>query len=248
MYLLCCPRPRLAALAQSLAENQIMSLPLPLMDFAPDPEKLAWLTTHINNYAYVILNSPTVIEYSSAAIKQAYRPKFFTVGQASADKLRSLTSQEVIYPEMASGSLALLTEKLQHLKLIQQEVLIVKGDLGNLTLPLALETNGISWHALEIYRRIRLALEPGYLKKILISEGLRGIIITSSMLVEWLLSEAQAEDCLDLLSRLTFITLHSQIAQALTDAGMAKVLVTKQADRRSIAELIRNLHDGYNQS
>jgi len=243
MYLVCCPNPQIKELVKALAEINIISLPIYLMDFEPNINALNWLEENINNYKYIMLNSPTVIDFSVKAIIKATCPTFLTVGKSSADQLKELTKQEVFYPKHSVGELALFNEIMQNLDLLNNEILIVKGNLGNDTVRLELEQRDSKWKVLEIYKRIQIKQLPGHLKKTLNSGRWQGIIVTSSLLVDWLFAHAAVDGCVELLKASTFIVIHKRIAENLMKLGASRVLITQDTSRKSIIELIRNLHD-----
>lgn len=243
MYLICCPSTQSDSLAELLSANQLIGMPIVLMDFTVDNLQVAWLEEHINDYDYVILVSPTIIEFNKRAIQLATKPTFLTVGVASALKLKELTKQEVLYPEDGSGGMALFTEKMQQLNLVKSRVLIVKGDSGNDSIQKQLELRMVNWQSIAVYKRVEVKLERDYLKKVLISGPWQGIIITSTILVTWLFEQADADDCSNLLKMQTFITIHPQISEALRKLGVEKVSTTKSSEKKSIIELIRNFNE-----
>jgi uroporphyrinogen-III synthase len=224
-----------------LAAIHVTGVELPLMDFKFDSKNRDFLEQNLNQFDYVIIPSPTVIDYLKDIIGLANRPTFITVGRASAAKISKLTHKEVIYPSLGAGGLALFNEKLSELDLPSKMVLVIKGDGGNDALYLHMAKHNIKWTTIDIYKRIMLELEPDYLKKMLLIDGLQGIIITSSGLVDWLFEQASKANCVELLKNCLFLTIHTQIEKKLISLGALKVLVTERTERNSIIELIRGM-------
>lgn len=239
MYLVCCPNVHIASMLDELATIHLSGIGLPLMDFNFDPHNLKFLEENIDQFDYVIIPSPAVIDYAKDAITKASIPTFITVGKSSRDRICRLSSQPVIFPEVGSGGLALFNEKLYQLDLFNKKVLVVKGDGGNDDLYLEMTKHNIKWTTLELYKRVLHELDADYLKKLLIIEGLQGIIITTSILAEWLFKQAEKAHCTALLRSCLFIVIHPQIEQKLKDFGAARVLVTPDAGRSAVIELIK---------
>lgn len=239
MYLVCCPNVHMQTMINDLAKAHVVGVEIPLMEFKYDDKNLRFLEDNINQFDYVIIPSPAVIEYAKDAIALSYKPTFISVGAASGTKINKLTHKDVIYPKNGAGGAALFNEKLKDLDLPNKMVLVVKGEGGSEELYEKMAEHNIKWTSLDIYKRILLELEPDYLKKMLIIEGLQGIIITTRILVEWLFEQAAKDNCVDLLKNCLFITMHSQIEQRLHEFGALRVLVSPKAERASIVELIK---------
>lgn len=241
MFLICCPSIHSQSMIDGLASIHTTGIEIPLMDFIFDEKNLNFLIDNINQFDYVIIPSPAVIDYVKKAIAVAYRPTFITVGKASGARIAKITHKDVIYPELGAGGQALFNEKLQTLDLPNKMVLVVKGEGGNEELYIQMAKHNIKWTTIDIYKRVMLELEPDYLKKMLLIEGLQGIIITTSVLVEWLFHQALKSNCIELLKNCLFITLHTNVEKKLIEFGALKVLVTDRTERNAIVELIRNL-------
>ncbi len=96
MYLVCCPNIHMEEMVECLVEINVVGIPLPLLDFNFDTKKLQIVKEQINNFDYVMLSSPSSIEYIAEAITLATTPKFITVGTASAKRIAKYTEQEII--------------------------------------------------------------------------------------------------------------------------------------------------------
>ena len=171
----------------------------------------------------------------------AKKPIFIAVGPASAHKLAKLTDKKVIYPTLGAGGAALFNEKLIDLDLKNKMVLVIKGEGGSEQLFLNMAQHNIKWTTIDIYKRIKLPIDPDEFKKMLLIDGLKGIIITSGSLVEWLFEQAKNANCVDLLKNCLFLTMHSRIEKKLIEFGAFKVLLSERTDRKSIIELIKGL-------
>ena len=91
------------SMIDSLAMIHVAGIEIPLMDFKFDAKNLVFLEDNINQFDFVIIPSPAVIDYAKKAISTAYRPAFITVGKASAAKINKLTHKDVIYPVKKFG-------------------------------------------------------------------------------------------------------------------------------------------------
>lgn len=259
MYLICCPDYAVNEINKQLATIQILGIPLVIMGIHKNLDNLEWLNDNINNYPYILLNSPTAIKLSADAIKKVTEAEaFLTVGRSSANYLQKFTNANIIFPESTSGTLALFNEKIKYLDLIGKHILILRGNLKNSKIDnpkigdskigdSKIESKfleaGINYTVLDIYDYIKLEMEAEYFKKLLLSQAPQGIIITCSLLVDWLVNYAKAKGCFELLQKLVFVTIHPNIEKKLKQTGMQRVFVTKEANRDSVVELIRNLHE-----
>ena len=241
MYLVCCPNHHIDSMIERLASIHITGIGLNLMDIEFDGNNLVFVEQNLNQFDYVIIPSSTVIDYLKKVIPLAKRPTFITVGPASASKLSKLTKKDVIYPTLGAGGAALFNEKLKDLDLQNKMVLVIKGEGGSEDLFLNMAQHNIKWTTIDIYKRIKLPINPDDFKKMLIIDGLKGIIITSTSLVEWLFEQAKNANSVELLKNCLFLTIHSKIEKKLIELGAFKVLLTDRTDRNSIIELIKGM-------
>ena len=241
MYLVCCPNLHMQSMIDGLASIHVNGIELNIMDIEFDNHNQIFVQQNLNQFDYVIIPSPTVIDYLREVIKLAKKPTFITVGPASASKLSKLTDKEVIYPTLGAGGAALFNEKLLDLGLQNKMVLVIKGDGGSEQLFLNMARHNIKWTTIDIYKRIKRHIDPDDFKKMLLIDGIKGIVVTSSGLVEWLFEQAKISNCLELLRNCLFLTMHSRIEQKLIQSGAFKVLLSERTDRKSIIELIKGL-------
>lgn len=241
MFLICCPNNQVPALVNGLATLGISSLGVPALDYAYNAASLEVLDGIINQFDFIIVPSGAVIDYAKIQIMNSIKPIFMTVGKSSAAKLQQLTQQKVIYPQLNSGGEALFEEQIRYLDLLDKKILVIKGEGGSEVLYSKMASCNIKWTTIDVYKRVFYDLEPDRLKKLLIIDGLQGIITTTSVLVEWLFKQARRANCVELLKNILFITLHPKIEQKLKDNGIKRVLVTPNADRTAVIELIRSL-------
>ncbi len=228
----------------NLASIHAAAIELPLMKIEYMHNNLPDLKNTIENFDYVIIPSNIILDYAHNILAAAFHPQFATVGKASGSKLSGQIGRTVIYPENGSGGLALFDEKLSKLDLSNKSVLIIKGEDGNKELYTKLTNSGIQVTTIDLYRRVLLNMKPDYLKKMLLIQGLQGIIITSTDLVKWLFMQAIEAGCFDLLKSRLFITIHPNIKRQLVGFGASRVLVTPNSKRGDILELIKKIN-GY---
>ncbi len=239
MYLVCTPNDGQQQFVDYLNSHQIKSYPLPLMDFDINHENLKVLANKINDFDYVMFISPNAIKFCADIIKEATHPIFLVVGVASARKLKLLTKLPIIYPTKASGASSLFEEKLKHLSLKNKKVLIVKGVGGNQILSKRFNLIDVNWQEIDIYTRNKIHINVPFIKKSLTTKGFQGIIITSSILVEWLFIHAKKHKYFDILVQQPFFTIHDNIAKKLTTYGVNKVFTSAKTDQYSLVNLIK---------
>ncbi|HMT03255.1 MAG TPA: uroporphyrinogen-III synthase [Burkholderiales bacterium] len=247
MYLVISPDGQLDQLINYLQKDKIKAIPIPLMNFIINQKNIKQLKDIINDFEYVIFNSPTAIHICSDVIKNATYPTFLTVGEASAIRLKGLTTLPIIYPLRNSGADNLFEEKLKYLDFKNKKILIVKGVGGSNTLKKKLSLIKANWQEIDIYIRNKKYIDVSFIKKSLTSKELQGIIITSSILVEWLFSNAKEHDYLDILLNKQFFTIHNNIAEKLLNYGVSKVFISNKADQYSLVNLVKEFsNDGSN--
>ncbi len=243
MFLICCPNKYALQITKGLDEIDIKSFVLPTMDYIYDKNALSQVSKSINEFDIVIIPSGIIIDYAKDVIKSAVKPVFMTVGKQSAKKLESITKQQIIYPETNSGGFALFEEKIESYdNLYNKKILVLKGEGGSKELYCAMHDFGLKFTMIDLYKRHLNKLPANYLKKILMTEGLQGIILTTSILVDWLFTEAKQANCVELLKNILFITIHPRIEQKLKNYGVNTVQVTAHVDRMDVVGLIRGLY------
>lgn len=239
MYILMAPQNQTTEMLKLLKDFDVMSLPLIDLEFSID--KINYVEKNINNFDYVILTSPSAINKLNNAINQAHNTCFMTVGLQSANKIKQLTKNEVIYPENIDGRDALFKDKIPLLDFSNKKVLLIKGsDAGFYNEIINRYPN---WEVLDIYKRVHLIPEnKELLKKLLTDRAVKGIIITTSILVDELFKLIDILGCRVLLQNIPFIVIHPKIRSALEQYGIKNILMTNSTNKREIADLIRSLN------
>lgn len=241
MYLICCPNVYAKQMVDNLAEIGVEGVPLNILDLSFDLDRLNFIKEQIDAFDYVLVSSPAAIDFLAPAIVAATTTTFITVGTASANKIKSYNANiNVIHPEEGSGKEALFVEKLRYLDLSHKKILVIVSDGENSILPPNINEHNAT--IVEVYKRKLLELDPVELEQHLHSEKLRGIVITSSGMADWLFEEAAKINCVGALKDSLFIVLHPQIEKHLLTLGSGRILVTESTDRSSVAKLIRNLY------
>lgn len=238
MYILCTPQNQMVEMLKLLDEIEIIPLALVNLEFSID--KIKYIEQNIDNFDYVILSSPTTIEHLSHAISLAANTSFITVGEQSANKIKQLTTNKVIYPDNGSGRDILFTEKIPAIDFSEKNVLLVKGE----------SSDGYSeiiekypkWQVLDIYKKVNLASEnKELLKKLLTNIAVKGIIITTSILVDELFKLIESLQCQLLLLNIRFIVIHPKIGKKLEQYGIQNIYITNSSNKNEILSLVRSL-------
>jgi uroporphyrinogen-III synthase len=203
------------------------------------------LNSTLDDYDFVFLISPTIIDYLRNAILAARKTNFIVPGVASKERLAQLTKLPIIAPVHSSGFEALKAEYLTTLMptLANSRVLLVHGDELNKEVVEFFAMACKVHSAICLYQRQKKQHVPGYLSNILTTQSIDGIIVTSSLLVEWLVEEAKEDSCWELLRKLPFITIHKKIAHKLVEAHVCgAITVTDSSQYLALVDLICSKH------
>ena len=236
MYIVCAPKSQIAEM-EVLLQN-VDTYPLPLIDFEFDLEKLDYIAKNINNFDYVMLSSPSGIDKLGSVLAQAQLTTFLTVGSESAKRLRQYTNNEIIYPQFSSGQSALLKENLANINFVNKNVLVIKGNNDKLYEKLFIAYP--NWKRLSLYKSVSLKIDGIWLKKAFELGKVQGMIVTSSTLVEELFKVVKLINCLDMVKKINFITIHPKIKKTLQAYGVQNILVTQRANKKDIVNIINN--------
>lgn len=214
---------------------------LPLIQLQELKENIQWVEDNINLYDYVILLSPNAIRFCETAIRSALNSKFITVGEASANSIKKLSSNAVLYPENGSGLEAMIDEVLSSsLQLNNSKILVLQGDYTRDNLDDYFKINKINAKSVIIYYHNALPIESEAFKNYLSSVNLQGIIITSSIFVKYILDQARQAECEDLVKSLTYLVLHPNIKAKLGEHEIQQITVSETASYESLVALIRS--------
>lgn len=197
---------------------------LPIISLRPIDNALLRLNEIINNFDYIVLVSPSCIDFAKAAILNAFKPDFMVMGSYSFNLLRKLTTQKILYPINVSGVNGLIGEIITVLELQAKKVLLVKGAANdnNMLLNTMLEC-GADVTKLNIYTTNLPLYSQDILIKVTNIDYYEGLVVTSSSIVSWLFAEAQANGYLEMLRVVRFITWHKGIAERLWQHGALHV-------------------------
>lgn len=243
MYLVTRPEPQAAALINLLEQQQIKAKSLPLMAIKYYDLELESLVSKINNYANLLLTSPTVIDCLIPLLGKL-KPELNVIvaGKSSADYLLGKSGVKALYPECGSGVAELISANL-----IRQgtSYLIAGGLPHNQQLATYLDLNKINHDFIDLYQRTNSAiLNLAQTEKIICDPQNIGIIITSSSLAEYLYGCAQTSTCiLQALSKVYLITLHPNITRKLNQVGFSNIIETDNASNQAIINTIRKIEN-----
>lgn len=242
MYLLCCPVNQISEMSQQFQLANIKSQPLGLMELVLNEENFSWLYGNINTFDVVIFVSPSAIDFCSSLFALV-KPnvEFLVMGRASAEKLYQLTNNKIRYSNDSSGASSLFFEIIKPDAPLfrSKKILIVQGSRGQDMLNQYLQLEGMHSSIIKLYTHKPIELRFGTLTNLFAKNKYRGVVITSSLLVDELFKQAKTDECIELLQQTEFITIHSNIAQKLHEYGVTKVLVTPGVKKSDLIELLK---------
>ena len=238
MYIVCSSDIASPSMMQTLTANNIDAVSLNLMQITFDEAVLMQLQQNIHTFSHVIIPSPAIIDYVAHIIKSAHNVTFLTVGLSSAEKIQHLTANNVLYPKNSVGGSALFTEVIKTLDLNGANILLLKGQGGNLELEIQLDKSHIPYSLMHIYKSSLQPIDGVYVKKLLTMNQLQGIIITSSTLARWLFTQVEHINCMQQLQHIVFLTTHAPIKHTLQQLGAKRIVLVED-----MLHLIKLLHE-----
>jgi uroporphyrinogen-III synthase len=242
MYLVCCPKDNAHEIINVLQQQNIATCFLDLLDIEYFETNFKLLEQSINRFEYIVFSSALAIEHAKDIIHNTVHATFITVGSASARRIKKYTNNQVIYPTQTSGAKALIETQLKYIDFSNKNILMIKGEGGNDELDNYFKTINVIYVIIEVYKRVYKHIAALEFKKIILQPQLQGIIITSSGLVDWLFHQAQLNNCLDWLKKLTFYTLHEDIKKQLHDFGVIDVVLINEF-KQNLPEVLQQRND-----
>lgn len=237
LFILCTPRNQTPAIEDLL--HKFSTYSLPLLNLVFDEDKLKYLEEKINSVDYLIITSPSVIEKIAPIIRIAKHTQFITVGIPSSKKLQESTSNLILYPKLESGKEALVAEILSKIDFRHKKVVLLSSDNSNNDIFLQICPH---LEVITLYNNVRIYPELKELHNLLNKDEVTGIVITSTILVDELISIIWQINCEHIIEDMLFIVIHEKIAKKLRDYGAKNIKITKSADKQEILQLIENLN------
>lgn len=237
------PAEECAALAASLAQEQVISSSLPLLIIEPLAENAEWRATAraLDRYCAVIaVSKPAArlgLELLDRYWPQPLAPQpWFSVGAATAQIIVDRGVQ-VFYPLVGDDSEALLDlpELAAALAVATPRVLILRGEDGRELLAERLRSQGVVVDYLNLYRRQLPNYPAGVVSQRVQAERLNGVVISSGQgfahlrqlaAAAWpqiaqlplFVPSARVADCARAAGALTVVNCHGASAAALLTA------------------------------
>ena len=239
MYLICSTEENSNIIIEQLKIIGIEAKKLIIMKFNIFEDQLKLIFDTINSYHYVLISSSTIIKYLTSIIKISQNPIFLTVGKTSADKILNINHQIVIYPNISSGIQALCEEKLVNIDFLNKKLLIIEGSKSNIYIKEFLSSIQMYISFISVYKTIYYEENIPFLNYKFKGVFPRGIVITSSSLVDWLFTESKINIDKNKLTDINFYTIHNNIRDKLASYGVKNIFVTKDSQINQISELIK---------
>ncbi|XXE06505.1 uroporphyrinogen-III synthase [Pseudomonas sp. Z1-29] len=251
------PTDESAALAAVLADAEIYSSSLPLLDIEPVPvtESGQAILRELNQYCAVIVVSKPAARLCVELLRQ-YWPQppdlpWFSVGTATGQILAD-AGLSVFYPDNGDDSEALLElgALRQVLDRPDPRVLIVRGEGGRGLLAERLREQGASVDYLELYRRGLPQYAEGELPARVEAERLNALVVSSGQSFEHL--RRLAGEAWPALARLPLFVPSPRVADMARAAGARTVIDCRGASAAALLAALReqsvpfsNAKDGY---
>lgn len=243
MYLIARPLIQANLLLEYLQANGIHVGVLPLIDTRLNPSSYNDSVVRINKCDGVLFTSPTSIEYMSAKLALISPTcELFAVGTSSANYLKDKTVGRLVnYPQQMSGVRGLIAENVLGSFGIRK-LAVIGSEKMNQTLLDYLTMNQVEYDFIDLYKRVNIGLEnPLLFRKLLSDSANVGIIITSKLIAEYLITCANKLDLNYLVTTKYLITIHPQITEYLYQQGFKNLYETSSADKKSVLTLLRDL-------
>ena len=176
-----------AVLAQLLAEHDIVSHGLPLLDMQSLPEtpQQRDVLLNLDRYSTVVVVSKPAARYALERLdlywpQPPMRPQWFTVGAASGGILADY-GLHVQWPLQGDDSEALLALPAfeQSLQQVNPRVLVMRADEGREFLAQSLAERNIEVDFLPLYRRFLPEYPAGTLMRAVTEQQLNGLVVSS---------------------------------------------------------------------
>jgi uroporphyrinogen-III synthase len=235
-----------AALAATLAEQDVYSSSLPLLAIDPLAENAEQCTTIMDlpRYSAVIVVSKPAARLAIELLAR-YRPQplpgqpWFSVGAATAEILQGYGLQ-VYYPDQGDDSEALLDlPQLQQAlaTALSPQVLILRGEGGRELLADCLRGQGVAVDYLPLYRRVLPSYPPATLVERVRAEGLNGLVVSSGQSLVHL--HELAADAWPELSRLPLFVPSPRVAEMARALGAQFIVDCRGASAAALLAALR---------
>lgn len=169
------------ALCSSLQQCQIKSIHHPLIDVSPG-RNCSSLINDLSQADIVIAVSQYAVFWAQYTLKTAQqsfptKPKYFAVGNKTAELLQQYAQQPVLYPQISDSEHLLDLPALKFVK--NQSILILRGNGGRELIHQTLQQRGATVVYNETYRRNLLPIENIDLWQQWKMQGVSHLVITS---------------------------------------------------------------------
>ena len=253
MYLFCCTHELVdEVLYKAMLESCLHVNVLPLLNLDVNHKALDYIKKNFNQFDSIIFTSPKSINTCRLILSNIINTKIYTVGESSAKIVYNIfddlkidlvnNSISVIYPKMSSGGEALIKEILSQVNLIDNRVLLVNGNYGNIMLENWLLVNNVNYVCVHVYNQVKISVTKDKFCD-LFKTKVSGIVVSSSIIVRYLFELAGIYQMLDVLRRQKFITIHKHIAQVLITFGIspASIMVSNTVSKQDLVYFIGTL-------
>lgn len=223
---------------------EVLDFPLIVIRPCADASMVAALRARLDTLALAFFVSPTAVQLGLPLLAPwpAHLP-MATVGEGSANALRSAGCRNLIVPAAGADSEALLAmPAFQEAIARGGAVLLVGGEGGRGLIASALRDLGIEVVRLDCYRRVLPDVSVAPLLGAARARRLDAICISSSEAVAHLQTLCGGS-IPDELAVVTLFASHPRIAERARRAGFRMVIATEPGDEACIRQLVRTFSD-----
>ena len=235
------PTNRIPADADLCRRTGWQPVPFPLIHIRPKANALAELPTQLQQASAAVWISPTTVETALSLLTGSLIPRLsqpqIAVGSGTAKALRQAGFAHVVAPDGGHDSEAVLALPLWRTLNPGANILIVRGAHGRNLLPESLYQRGFQVACADIYQRRPLA--PDW--ALFAAAQPAAAWITSAEQVRLLFAAAPASLTQQLQSLLYFAH-HPRIAEALSQAGAARIRLLRSAAELENALIAERQH------
>jgi uroporphyrinogen-III synthase len=201
----------------------------------------------LNEYQWAIFISANAVEFGLlAALKMGAWPRetrCAAIGKASALKLEQAGLGPILRPETSDDSEGLLCSDAFQ-SLVNQRILIFRGQGGREVLAEGLRKNGASVDYAEVYKREAPTADPGELRGRIQSGQISAICAMSSETLHNVI-EVFGLECFPGLCSTPWLVPHPKIAVAARQAGIQNVIESPGSDLQALSSALINFFRSY---
>jgi len=229
-------------LSRLIEDSNGTAVPFPVLDIvaSDNSEAAKTLLQQPDQFQWLVFISANAVNFALKAnggkIQRFKSVRYAAVGQATARAMAAADIPADLVPEQGYNSEALLaTPQMQQVN--GQAFLIVRGEGGREELANTLRDRGATVSYLEVYKRIRPAVDNAPVLRLLAQNRLDAVTVTSVEALQNLLIMI-GEDNHKLLLALPLVVVSDRIRSVAADLGFKRITVTDSPADSAILEAV----------